>query len=420
MKKLLLCTAAVAMGLALSTPAKAAADGVKLSVGGAFKGYVVWGRQSTDADGANKDRSVDILRSTDFTLSGEDTLDNGLTVGIYNEFNIDGTGGLDNSAYAASVLGGAGNAINGNPVPTSTVATKESYAYFSGAWGRTNFGKEDGANYLLQVAAPSADSNIDGLRQYINPVNYALTDAANVIAGPVAQFTHSGVRLDRWYNTVGLDYSDDLTGDYNKLTYLTPVFSGFQFGASYTPDVNNFNVNQTGLQGVHQNNGVDSFGAAWEGSGRYEGRFQNLDLTLGGGYTHVNLEKKGAVNDPFDSWKEWNFGANVGWTAFNFGTAYTQDNGGRNTGNSDSKTWVVGGDYTTGPYKLGVSYLDNKLELDSPTQQAHSHRYTGGLVYTYGPGMTFRGSVSYVATHMPTGTSNITGTDVLLGSQINF
>ena len=54
--------------------------------------------------------------------------------------------------------------------------TEESYAYFSGAWGRVNFGKEDGANYLLQVATPSADENFDGLRQYINPQNTGLSN----------------------------------------------------------------------------------------------------------------------------------------------------------------------------------------------------------------------------------------------------
>ena len=126
------------------------------------------------------------------------------------------------------------------------MTTKESYAYFSGAWGRVNFGKEDGAAYLLQVAAPSADASIDGLRQLVNPVNYALTNAGRNTGGALPQFTHDGVRLSTWLDTFGLDYSNDVTGDYNKLTYLTPVFSGFQFGVSYTPDVNNFGLDTTG------------------------------------------------------------------------------------------------------------------------------------------------------------------------------
>jgi len=97
---------------------------------------------------------------------------------------------------------------------------------------------------------------------------------------------------------------------------------------------------------------------------------------------------------------------------------YTQDNGGQTQGDNN-KTWDAGVDYTTGPYKLGLSYLNNKIQLDSTVNEADTTRYTGGLVYTYGPGMTFRGSVSYVKTALPT-VSDVTATDVLLGTQINF
>ena len=40
MKKLLMCSAAVALGLAVAHPAKA--DGIKLDLAGHFMGYVTW------------------------------------------------------------------------------------------------------------------------------------------------------------------------------------------------------------------------------------------------------------------------------------------------------------------------------------------------------------------------------------------
>src|ERR1035438_9276597 len=147
MKKLLMCSAAVALGLAVAHPAKA--DGIKLDLAGHFKGYVTWINQDTET--GTSERHFDILRETEIHFTGETTLDNGLTVGVHHEADIDEEHN-----------------------PTSNIdffATEESYAYFSGAWGRVNFGKEDGANYLLQVATPSADENYDGLRQYINPEN---------------------------------------------------------------------------------------------------------------------------------------------------------------------------------------------------------------------------------------------------------
>src|ERR1017187_10040835 len=150
MKKLLMCSAAVALGLAVAHPAKA--DGIKLDLAGHFKGYVTWENQDTET-GASE-RHLDILRETEIHFTGETTLDNGLTVGVHHEADID----QQKQDWAA-------------PASFDTFLTEESYAYFSGDWGRVNFGKEDGANYLPQVAAPSADENFDGLRQYINPLN---------------------------------------------------------------------------------------------------------------------------------------------------------------------------------------------------------------------------------------------------------
>jgi hypothetical protein len=59
----------------------------------------------------------------------------------------------------------------------------ETYAYFQGDWGRVNLGSEDGAAYLLQVAAPSADSNIDGLRVYIQGWDQATWTGATAGSG---------------------------------------------------------------------------------------------------------------------------------------------------------------------------------------------------------------------------------------------
>src|ERR1035437_2467083 len=212
MKKLLMCSAAVALGLAVAAPAKA--DGIKLDLAGHFKGYVTWINQDT-ADGVSE-RHLDILRETEIHFTGETTLDNGLTVGVHHEADID-------QQY--------------NNAGGDFFATEESYAYFSGAWGRVNFGKEDGANYLLQVAAPSADENFDGLRQYINPFNGGLTGVggANIGGGVTGTGQIGGLGGRGYINTGKLDYSNDASGYSNKLTYLTPVWSGFQAGLSYTP-----------------------------------------------------------------------------------------------------------------------------------------------------------------------------------------
>jgi outer membrane protein OmpU len=425
MKKLLMCSAACVLGLAVAGPAKA--DGIKLDLAGHFKGYVTWLNQDTTA--GTDERHFSILRETEIHFTGETTLDNGLTVGVHHEADID-------SEYGNNDL----------------FKSEESYAYFSGAWGRVNFGKEDGANYLLQVATPSADENYDGLRQFINPENIFLTAISNLADGSggfPATGQVGGLGSRGFMHTGKLDYANDATGYSNKITYLTPVWSGFQAGGSYTPatDVEIGGSGDDGSRafGVHQKgaNNANVYGDAWEGAARYEGKWQDVGVTLGGGYTHVALATShaaplfgaGSPHTNVDDFNQWNLGAAVTWQQLGLGVAYTKDNGGLSN-DGDNRTWVVGVDWTTGPFKLGASYTNNHEELgDSATGVGaavvsngtlDTTRWAGGVVYTYGPGMTFRGSVGFVRSDIPdeqavaVGTDSVKATDVLLGTQINF
>lgn len=337
MNKLMLGAAAVALTLAVS-PAFAADDsGVKLGLGGYFKGYVNY----STADDA---RSVDFLRDTEVHFGGETTLDNGLTVGAHIEAGADGADGFE---------------------------VDESYVYFAGSWGRVNGGKEDGAAYLLQVAAPSADDNIDGIRQFVNPTSFA-----------------------------SADYAADTSRTGDKITYLSPVFSGFQAGVSYTPDIDS---NAGALTGNRTAIGDES---ATEGAVRYEGMLGSVGLIAGAGYTATT---QGA--------DEWNAGVDLDIGAFGVGAVYKDINGDASSAlASDVTTWALGADYTTGPFKLGVSYLNQD---DDTTANVVSDRYAAGVVYSYGPGMTFRGSVNYTEADNVT-LSDDDATTVSVGTQINF
>lgn len=430
MKKLLVGTAAVALGLsALAGPA--AADGVSLDISGHMKGYVTWVDQDgSDAttDGAvvagndlgEDERSFDILRETEIHFSGETTLDNGLTVGIHIETDIDSSG--DNGG--------------------DDFAMEEGYAYFSGAWGRVNFGAEDGAAYLLQVAAPSADSNSDGLRQYVSPVNYAVHNDTNAnTTGILAGFAGStlGGQLLRY------DYDNAISGFNDKITYMTPVFNGFQGGVSYTPSIG------TGALdfGVDTDESDGQYGDGLEIAARWEGMVGELGVALGAGYSTQDAEDEDLDDNgdnELDDRTAWNVGVDFDWGPFGFGVAYLEDDLGAEQ-DADQETWVIGADYTTGPFKIGVSYYNQDQELqglgdiddalggaagfDSTNQltaangtgeEIETERWTGGVVYTYGPGMTFRGSISHVEHEFGTALANddLESTSVLLGTQINF
>lgn len=366
MKKLMLSTAVAAFAFVV-TPAMAQDDsGVKLNVGGHFKGYMSYVSQDDDV---SEVRDFDILRETEVHFGGETTLDNGLTVGAQIEAEAD-------SGDAFSI--------------------DESYLYLAGSWGRVNFGDEDGAAYLLQVAAPSADDNVDGLRQFINPIRYSAASGNTTLLG---------------FNAGGLDYDNDFAGDDDKVTYLSPVFNGFQAGVSYTPE--SLDDDSDGVSG----NNIETdgnVGATWEVAVRYEGTFNTVGVILGAGYTHADIEGTELVGQ--DDFNEWNVGADLDIGAFGIGAIYTENNNGSDVAD-ENETWVVGVDYTTGPFKLGASYLNN--DSDASGVDVDTDRWTAGVVYTYGPGMTFRGSVQHVNSDVDGG-ADVDGTAVLLGTQVNF
>lgn len=439
MKKLLLSTAVCGLAFA-SAPAYAEDGGVKLGLGGFYKGYVSFVDQDETPDAAaagdtSEDiNSIDWLQDTEVHFTGEVTLDNGLTVGAHVEALSDG----------------------------DEFTAQESYAYFSGAWGRVNAGAEDGAVYLLQVAAPSADSNVDGLRQTINGVNYdAMNEATSATAtrgsfvGLVLDENFAADQLvrnssvagqdvlaittaDTWLVNRGygaFDYDNAITGYSNKLTYLTPVLNGFQAGFSYTPDVS---------YSSDTNNRFDSkaagsvYGDSYEVAARYEGQFNAVGVTLGAGYAFSDLRAAqtdlayrdvnndgtitvgtDAVVATTDDRQAWNLGGALAYGPFGFGVTYLNDDMGVD-GDANRDTWAFGADYTTGPFKLGASYYMQSQEIFS-SSEIDTDRYTGGIVYTYGPGMTFRGSVSYINHDSPVSyAQDGDATSVLLGTQINF
>lgn len=220
-----------------------------------------------------------------------------------------------------------------------------------------------------------------------------------------------------WAAAIGgmtnVDYAQDLTGSADKLTYMTPVFNGVQAGVSYTFDTAP-NSGYAPSFGVRQDD-QDAFGEAYEAAIRYEGNFNAVRLTLGAGYTHIEREASSAT---MEDRQAWNVGANVGFGPVNVGLAYKADDNGTK-GSNDTTTWVLGVDYTTGPWVLGASYYDREDEQGTGAADVDTKRYSAGVTYSYGPGMSFRGSVHHIE-HSMSGIGDFDATSVLLGTQINF
>lgn len=390
MKKLLLVTTALAGVALMSAPASAA---VKLDLGGYFRGYGVW----ADNDEAVSMHEFDLRRNTEVHVSGETTLDNGLTVGFHTE----------------QELGGA-------------TMTDEAYAYFSGGWGRFNVGSEDGAAYLLQVGAPSADSNVDGLRTYVQ----ALAPAAAVFGAAGA--TVLGLNQT---STIDYDHISDTTDAHNteRLSYMTPKFNGFQAGVSFAPTQGQ-QAGGSAIFPLTSDITVGQYDNIWEAGARWDGEYQGFGISAGAGYSDSSLEARTALAAAIadnanlliapvvnDGLTQWNAGLNLAFSGFSLGGSYLRaetsmlDNidsldgaGGVASQVSmdiEQETWVIGAAYDNGPWHVGTSYLNQNISRDASgavaadgevsAVDAETQRYTIGGGYTFGPGMTFRGAVAW-------------------------
>ena len=396
MKKVLLAGTAL-LGLALaSTPAKA---DLNLDLGGHFRGYGVW-NNNDDSTIANSPRALEFRRDTTVDFKGEATSDNGLTVGVYYEAFVGGE-----------------------------FDTEEAYAYFAGNWGRVNFGSEDGAAYLLQVAAPSADSNVDGLRSRIQTINSdAFFGTASGTANPTTGYTgvvssFSGTSTADNHINLTLDYDHADFRDTDRITYLTPKYAGFQAGISYAPKAGQNLVNN-GTAPTAQDNGAGQFENLWEAAARWDGEFEGFGISAGAGYSSADLEApatggSAALNDDLDTW---NVGLNIAFQGFSLGGGYlNSDTAVEGYGDTSSDTWVVGAAWDNGPYHLGASYIDQSIDLAGPGGSIDADRWTVGAGYTYGPGMSLRGALAMGNVDASSvGSTDDDFTQVTLGTDIQF
>lgn len=369
MKKLLLTSVSIG-ALAITSPAAMAQEGVRLKLGGYYNAYIGYADQQETLSGPEVN-NLGYLQDSEIHFDGQTTLDNGLTAGVHFEINSDRNDG----------------------------DIEESYAFLEGDWGYVSAGARDGAPYILQVAAPSADSNYDGLRQQISPFNYNAGVVPSSLAGKTS-----------------FDYDQAPTGYSEKITYLTPVISGFQAGFSYAPDVEPSNTNTA--FGFPQTND-NTQGAGYEAALRYEGEVGDVGVALGGGYSFIKMEDNASTAAGVDDRNVWNVGIDLNYGAFGLGAVYLSDDQGNLGNDRDMQTIAVGADYTYDRIKFGASWLNQQEDI-SATKDLETDRFTGGATYDYGSGLTFRGSLSYLYHDVPQGQKNIDGISLLLGTKIDF
>lgn len=317
MKKQLLSTSAIALGVAFAAPASA--QEWNMDWGGYYNshvGYVTVDSNTAAHAGTDFD-GVDVFTNAEIHFTPSVTLDNGLTFGV-------------NVQYEALNAGGGADGID------------ESYLSITGdTLGRIDLGAENSAGYKMSVGAPQVAGGIG-----INSPS---------VSGFVPISTGAGGNLPFAFRDSGISTYAEVLGnnDVQRITYYTPSFNGLTLGVSYAASaagnaVNNF--------GVDRNAGVtDVFDIGLA----YSQSFGGVDLDFAARWgTAENNTGLAGTSDP----EVWNIGLNVGFSGFVIGGGYGEnDNGGLRAW--DSEGWSLGVTYDiAGPWSVGFDTYQGTYE----------------------------------------------------------
>ncbi|MBI1208820.1 MAG: porin [Azospirillum sp.] len=327
MKRILLTSTAVAGLIALAAPgamAQVPAGKFQVTIGGTSA--IEYGFSDSNAARLT---GHEFRNDTEVHVRANATADNGLQYGVHIE--IESTG---NNAASALDYDEAG-------------------IYVAGSFGRIEAGDEDGASDFMAVYAPAV-----GIGQLDGDFDLFTTTGCgtNCGIGNAASVTYFKVP----------DSSDS-----TKVTYVTPAFSGFQAGISYTPQRSQGDSVVVGTAG---NSGYTD----WvEGGLLYKNTFSGVGVKAGGTFSTAQDGTVGGRSARGGSIFAWQLGAQLSYAGFGLGGSYV-DQGNvllagagtaganglavgtpascRATRYTAQHSFQVGGTYETGPVGVAVQY----------------------------------------------------------------
>jgi outer membrane protein OmpU len=226
---------------------------------------------------------------------------------------------------------------------TDNAFVDEITLFFSGAFGRFEFGKEDGADDVMAINGADAQAGTGGIDG----------DTNNLLPFEVGFF------------------SDDDT----KATYFTPRIAGFQLGASFTPDDNTGVSDSDDPANNPPGTQEDLIGLG----GNWVGALGPLDLTVAG------TGLLGNAVGPGDDRRAWEGGALLGFGGFTLGAGY-----GQNTDLDQSQFANVGLEYGFGAANVSVGYV-----FFDPDDGDSANFFVASGDVGLMPGVTLKGDVGW-------------------------
>lgn len=370
MKKILLGTTAMMTAGLIASGANA--EGINLSISGYYTAAI--GMVDIDAPVATTEDDVIMQHEGEISFAGSTTLDNGLTVGA--EANLE--------------------MVNNNRTTTGADDGQfdEVFAYVEGSFGRVEIGENGGAAFQMHITAP-----------YFVASHGA--DSPN--------FSWNATTSTRTSSYI------DAVGDTMKVTYFTPVISGFQLGVSYTPE-STFAV---GAQSTNPGTGAGlQFNAASpfaaedniEVGATFSTEVEGIAIGASAGYATGDITAPVAGQDDPEGWSL-GLSLESGPILVSGGYAQSEDFLGIDL---EGEAYSVGVQYVTGPWTVGASYFKASEETVPGGDENEFDVTEIGAQYALGEGVALFGVVELYRDD-PFGPSNETDTDAfVVGMDLAF
>ncbi len=325
------------VGVAAFATGASAAEKIRLGLGGYFNAYFAYGAQSDGSGepGANV-REHGIGREGEVYFTGETTLDNGLTASVVIQLEAE----------------------------TSTDQIDESYIAFKGGFGHLHIGSDDPATDSFLISAPGAVSGFG-----VNDPTFT-----NISTG--------GNSIDANVTTVGI------SGDNDKVIYLSPSISGLSVGVSYAPD-----ATEESADGLRSDNDAGDQSREIALAAGYSRTVGALSFALYAGYAKANLEAAGGGFN--DDQRQWGVGGEIGMAGVKVGASFREDNQGTSGAHTDRRDWNVGVGYETGPWAFSLGYGRTEIEEGAGAGEDTLDVTELAANYVVAPGLAVGSTVSY-------------------------
>jgi outer membrane protein OmpU len=172
----------------------------------------------------------------------------------------------------------------------------QAYVYAENCYGKALLGAHESASEAMQVTAANIDLALGGIdssfSKYLNQ---------KVLSG-ATEYEMSDIFILSPYFPVNLDNE----GDANKITYYTPMFSGLQFGVSFTPDAEMIGTASAfrGLDKTKANAGELGYRDVFDVGLSYEGKVMDFEYKLAttGQFGKAKLTPAGKLRDDLRAW----------------------------------------------------------------------------------------------------------------------